>query len=652
MKNDKKYLKKSKNDKPIEINMNIRKKNLSLINSRINRSIINMNSLISKMNNLKDIVLYNQSEQRDLKTIQSLDNSALYFSKHIRNELNESSDLLQAYGLSDMELDYYISHFKKKPKKFLSTHELIKKFKELKTKKNDEFEKVKKDFDLCTSNNIEENKINKKFLHKQKQLRDLFDLKIKFFLGEQRKKIGKREKFEPIIKNVCCFREKEKINHQRRWSHIKSKYYDKYKLSRSYQDEQEIILNKKNKEEKNINESDENKKSKNFELITSNDNRSKSRNELINNNTNFSSIMENNFNSLIKFGKEKPKFTFNQINMSANNKTLKNSLSFNDNNNKSNSNEILKKINKKAINNSKIFYSKINFNKQYFSERPSKYSANLTPKMTLYSSRASSRPISAFSSYINNTTFLKLNNKNNKNYIFPKRYMNEINNIIKISKINTHNFKEQSKELNLENKKLFKKSYSDVFEKDLNFNLNNVIKEFNFNYKIENFKKGYEIKKDIINNKNIILNNADRVKKLLNAKDKKILDGVLKKLLVVDNKIENNSNFSYNEKIIDMRNKNNVFKNISKDTLDLENKLDNQRVLDIFLHEDEDILKWANEIKNLTKLNEEDRRTLIKKQNIFNEIQRNKIRRNRIDMNFIKKQTLSLLKRKNKKNKI
>ena len=101
-----------------------------------------------------------------------------------------------------------------------------------------------------------------------------------------------------------------------------------------------------------------------------------------------------------------------------------------------------------------------------------------------------------------------------------------------------------------------------------------------------------------------------------------------------------------------MRNKNNVFKNISKDTLDLENKLDNQRVLDIFLHEDEDILKWANEIKNLNKLNEEDRRTLIKKQNIFNEIQRNKIRRNRIDMNFIKKQTLSLLKRKNKKNKI
>ena len=645
MKNGKNYLKKSKSYTPIEKNMNIRNKNLSLINSKINHSIIKMNNLISKMNNLKDIVLFNQCDQKDLKSVQSLDNNALYFSKHIRNELNVSSDLLQAYGLSNMELDNYISRFQKKRKKCLSTAELAKKFKESKTKNKEEFEKLKEEFDIGASNNIEESNMNNKFLNRQKQLRDLYDLKMRIFLGDQRKKIGKKEKFETAIKKVDFLREAESIDYQRRWSHVKSKYYNKYKLSRSYQDEQEIILNQKNKENKNINRHDENKKTKNFEFITSS-NKYKSRNELINNNSNPLSMMENNQNSYSKFRKENPKSVFDQTNVSTNIKNSKNSFSFIDNNNPD---EIFKKRKKNRINSSKIYYYKINPSKKYNNCHRLKNSANLTSKMTLYTSRASSRPISAFSSYINNTTFLKLNKNNNKNCKFPKKCMNEINNIIKISNINTKFFKEQSKEMKLKNRKLFKKSYSDIFSQTQNLNLDNIIKEFNFNYKLEDFKNGYEIKADTINNKNIILRNAEKVKKLLNPKGKKILNEVLKELLVVDDKIKYNLNFSYNEKIINMRNKNKKFKMISKNTMKFENKLDKERILDLFLHEDAQILEWGDEIKNLTKLNQEDWKNVIQKQNVFKEIQRANIRRNKIDMNFIRKQTLSLLKKKREK---
>ena len=651
MKNGKKYLIKPKNDIHDEKNMSLRDKNLSFINTRINRSIINLNNLISKMNNLKDIVLFNQCDQKDLKSIRNLDSSALYFSKHIRNELNASSELLKAYGLSNMELDDFISRFQKKTKRCLSTAELAKKFKESKTKKNDEFEKIKEEFNLGASNNIEESNMNNKFLSEEKQSRDLYDLNMRVFLDDQRNKIGKKEKFESVDKKVDFLREAEKINYQNRWSQVKSKYYNKYKLSRTYQDEQEIILNQKCKEEKNINEFDENKKSKNLKLISSNNNNKyKSRNELINNNIHSPIIMKNNLNTYKKLCQKKPKSAFNRSNISTINKCSKNFITFSDNNKNNNSVEIFKKLNKNTINNSKINSSKTNSTKKYFKGRRSKNSTNLTSKITFHSSRASSRPISAFSS-CNNTTFYKLNN-NSKIYKFPKKYINEINNIIKISKLNTKKFKEESKEMKLENKRLFKKSYSDVFAKTSNLNLDNIIKEFNFNYNKEDFRNGYEIKPDTINKKNNILNNADKVKKLLNAKGKKILDEVLKKLLVIENKIEHNLNFSYNEKLINMREENKKFKKIAKDTMKFENELDKQRVFDMFSHEDAQIFEWADEIKILTKLNEEDWKNVMQKQNILKEIQRNKIRRNKIDMNFIKKQTINLLKRKNRKSKV
>jgi len=78
--------------------INIRRKTISLLDSKLKTTFTNLDTLLSKINNVKDIEVFNKYDVNDLKSVKNLDNNALLFSRNIKRELNKSSDLLSAYN--------------------------------------------------------------------------------------------------------------------------------------------------------------------------------------------------------------------------------------------------------------------------------------------------------------------------------------------------------------------------------------------------------------------------------------------------------------------------------------------------------------------------------------------------------------------------
>ena len=649
---------KEKYYKSYEENMNIRKRALSLLDTKIKFSLSNLSDLLDKINNVKDLVVFNKYDMKDLKSMKNLDNNAIYFSKNIKNEIKQSSKLLNAYNLDSIDLDNFLNELEK--------NEVGDKNDEIQTNyksneniknKNDIYNKFKKEFDLSNIGITKNEKIiNSNFLKHESKMRDLYNLKLELFFNEQRKKFGKNKYYEEVKKPPNCLREKDKgVNPL--FSKIKSRYYDIYKLSHSF--EIEKIKDKIVKEKAKIKESIEMSKKKNINQknniqydnkidITNNlskhpeDNESNNKDNILNDIFLFNDYDITKYNgrnnNINKKNLRKPaSANLNKINKS---KYCVESISFNNKNNsqhnintikiKNNNTNLKKSIN--YISNRRSAYKLINskndnsiYNKLFLNSYTTKNNRNKSvisndkSKQTIYSSSISTRPISAFTTINNNKSIYIFRNKRNRNLylnmslnksntsIYQKKsfftnYINEINKIIKYSNYNTNKFKKSSRIL--KNKKLFQKSNNDIFEKSSNLD----IEKINESLKLD------QNRHSDIDDKKLIYNNSKKVKLMLNVKNRKILNTILMELIDKQRRVNGfYYDLSHFEKMKQKFKNIKNYRRLANETMNYEKRLDRESILEIFKQDEEKIMEYVKKMSNKDKYDEEEWKHIILK---------------------------------------
>ena len=670
-----------------ERSLDIRRKSLSILDSKLKFSFTHLNTLLEKINNVKELVVYNKYDTRDLKSLKNLDNNALLFSKNMSEEIKKTSELLDAYNLSPQDLDNFMNELKENSKNRIKIEEIQKLYNIKK-----DYNNLKKEFDLTNFiKNQNDKKMNESFLKSEKKLRDLYNLKLELFLREERKKIGENQYFEIAKKAPICIKEKDKRTSQR-YSTIKSKYFENYKLSKSFEIEEAMREKDILKEEENENNKEnelttKNKKEeKNYFFYYSNNNmiynpnkyiketiKENDKNENENNknyikkntklllNRNNKIIKNNNQNNNIKI-KSKP----TSANINKNNKysNYMNSMTFNtisqvNINTIKNKTNNFKKIKKNRVNSADSYQrtnyiiTKSNYNQIFrnnnFTEKNKRnrpISPLITSKPTFYSSTTSSRPISAFSSIYHNNTFYNLKNNNNKVYInksfiskYKKKsyftnYINEINKIIKYSDYTINNFKKSSNKL--KNKKLFVKSNSEIFERRSLLDLEKVRE----NLKLDKNRHSS------IDDKKLIFNNSKRVKLMLTPKNKNILNTILMELLDKQKRVNNYySDLSHYEKMMLKFERNKKFEKITNEMMNYEKRFDKETILEIFKQDEEKIMEYLKEIKNKEKYDEDEWKHILLKHKNMRIINATKINNMVINGNLHKKHLVSKFKK-------
>ena len=670
-----------------ERSLDIRRKSLSILDSKLKFSFTHLNTLLEKINNVKELVVYNKYDTRDLKSLKNLDNNALLFSKNMSEEIKKTSELLDAYNLSPQDLDNFMNELKENSKNRIKIEEIQKLYNIKK-----DYNNLKKEFDLTNFiKNQNDKKMNESFLKSEKKLRDLYNLKLELFLREERKKIGENQYFEIAKKAPICIKEKDKRTSQR-YSTIKSKYFENYKLSKSFEIEEAMREKDILKEEENENNKEnelttKNKKEeKNYFFYYSNNNmiynpnkyiketiKENDKNENENNknyikkntklllNRNNKIIKNNNQNNNIKI-KSKP----TSANINKNNKysNYMNSMTFNtisqvNINTIKNKTNNFKKIKKNRVNSADSYQrtnyniTKSNYNQIFrnnnFTEKNKRnrpISPLITSKPTFYSSTTSSRPISAFSSIYHNNTFYNLKNNNNKVYInksfiskYKKKsyftnYINEINKIIKYSDYTINNFKKSSNKL--KNKKLFVKSNSEIFERRSLLDLE-IVRE---NLKLDKNRHSS------IDDKKLIFNNSKRVKLMLTPKNKNILNTILMELLDKQKRVNNYySDLSHYEKMMLKFERNKKFEKITNEMMNYEKRFDKETILEIFKQDEEKIMEYLKEIKNKEKYDEDEWKHILLKHKNMRIINATKINNMVINGNLHKKHLVSKFKK-------
>lgn len=653
---------KSLNNESFERNVNIRRKNLQILNSKIDFSLSNMNNLLSKINHVKNLVVFKKYDIKDLKSVRNLDNSALIYSKHIKQEVKNSSKLLYAYNLSSLDLDNFMKELAE-PKKNEKNYENVINFDQ------NEYNRLKKEFDLASGGKTRHDKIlGNIFLKNESKMRDLYNLKLDLFLREQRKKISQNYIYEIVQKVPMCIREKDK-RFNKQYSDIKSKYYDMYKISKSFELEEglkdvEILKEEENKNEelfitknsKIINQKKNYPKyNKDYltynqnnyieESINENDKEENKRNYVKKDtmhlpkttnadNKNFdtdnvnSTSNNNNIRNIINIRKKRKPFSARIVKTNSFNATTPASIatwSTKNNNNKHGIRLKADRVNSSIINQksnydtnnsnyNRVFINNYSYKNKHKLNRP--ISPNITSKQTLYSSTSSSRPISAFSSFNYNNTIFHLNNNNklklnlNQNSSISKykkntdfdKYINELNKIIKYSNYTTNKFKKSSKELG--KKKLFQKSNSQIFERTNFVDIQKIKK----NLKLDRNPHSY------INDRKLILDNSRKVKLMLIEKHKEILNGIVLELLANQNRVHNfYSDYSHYEKVIQKFKRNKKFNKLANETMVLEKKLDKEKVYEMFEQDEDKIMDYLKEINNKHRFDDEEWKHIILK---------------------------------------
>ena len=98
-------------------NLNLRRKSLAILDTKIKTSFSHLNTLLDKINNTKDLVINNKFDIRDVKSLKNLDNNALILSHNFRKEAKNATKLAYGYNLSAFDLDTFIKELRKKKKK-------------------------------------------------------------------------------------------------------------------------------------------------------------------------------------------------------------------------------------------------------------------------------------------------------------------------------------------------------------------------------------------------------------------------------------------------------------------------------------------------------------------------------------------------------
>ena len=616
-----------------EHNVNIRRKSLSILDSKLKYTFTNLNTLLDKINNVKELVVFNKYDTRDLRSLKNLDNSALLFSKNMKEEIKKTSALLYAYNLSSLDLDNFMNHLEKESEKEKNiknnNEEYINDDINIHSNKPKEsYNKVKKEFDLANTGKNKSEKIkNNNYLKNESKMRDLYNLKLELFLKEQKKKMGEQDDYDPDRKAPNCLRDKDKRINQR-YATIKSKYNEMYQLSKSFEIEEGMreisVLNEEEKKE------DENRSKKDKDDFLSFNNKDKDNNiynieENINTNTNNNINNNHHMNkSNLLFNKsidathaystkkrKKPssahtikKNNYNNIQNDNYNPKI---LSFN-NTSQININTIKEKDRnqnnkRKRVNSGSTFRRNNMTSQKNFSTNKSNRQIsphNLTSKQTLYSSTISSRPYSAFSSVNAKTIYHYKNMNNNKTVnrnlnknirrnkkIFLTNYISQINKIIKYSNYTTKLFKKSSNKL--KNKKLFQKSNSQIFERTNHLN-------------IEKLRENLNLKKSAnreIDDKKLIINNSKKVKLMLTSKNRKILNTILVELIDKQRRVNNfYSDLSHYEKMIQKFERNKKYRRFANKSMNLEKRLDRESILEVFKQDEEKIMEYLKEIND------------------------------------------------------
>ena len=594
-------------------NLNLRRKSLAILDTKIKTSFSHLNTLLDKINNTKDLVINNKFDIRDVKSLKNLDNNALILSHNFRKEAKNATKLALGYNLSAFDLDTFIKELRKKKKK-------IEGKKNLKENKKDgekeliidNFENYKNEFNLAHFGKNKHEKIkNNSFLKNQKRMRDLYNLKLELNLIDQKKKIGEKRTFDEVKRAPNCLIDRDKRKNPQ-YQRVKSKYFEMYQLSKSFEIEDELI-------EKNILNEEydtEEEKDNNNDIFLNNDTKSKiphiTKKTIL---KEVNQIKNSNFSNKKLFHKKKKSFSAKNIKCRNfnNSAIIVNSSKNNKNNNSKQSIRLKLKsginINKKNdiitntnndINSHNNLYSKIyknNFiNNRNRNSRSKQLISNLTSKPTLYSSKSSSRPLSSFSSFNNTTyhfnktkvmnkTMTNLNNNLSASKNKFKTYVSEINKILRYSDYTTEKFKKSTNELN--KKKLFIKSTNKIFERKKIVNIDKIIKNLNLDKNPHSF----------INDKKLIYNNSLKVKLMLNLKNREILNTVI--LTLFDEQRRVNKFFidqSLYEKLLKKFERNKVFNLLSNKIINFEKKHDKEQILDMFDKGEENIEEFMKNI--------------------------------------------------------
>ena len=118
--------------------LNLRKKDLSSLDTKIKASLSNLNFLLNKIDRTKDLVLNNNFDKKDIKSLKNLGNNSLILTKNLRKEANKATKLAYGYNLSSRDLDTFLSKLRRKKKYYAKKQKN-------KIDKIEEIEEIKKD---------------------------------------------------------------------------------------------------------------------------------------------------------------------------------------------------------------------------------------------------------------------------------------------------------------------------------------------------------------------------------------------------------------------------------------------------------------------------------------------------------------------------
>ena len=210
-----------------ENKLNIREKLLSTIDYKINGSLFNLNNIFSKLSTCKNTNESTQLVSDDMNSLKFLTHNRQYSNRILKMNKN-ISNLIDAYNLGINDLDSFMIALEKKPKISNSNNE---------EKNNGNISKRKKDIENLDFNiaNIgktkRENKFNNYYLHNEKKLRKINNLKFEILFRDKLKQVYNFDYYNAPQKTPLTIKDTTKIKKLKK---TKSRYFNIYEKSNDY----------------------------------------------------------------------------------------------------------------------------------------------------------------------------------------------------------------------------------------------------------------------------------------------------------------------------------------------------------------------------------------------------------------------------------
>ena len=591
-----------KNNKNNQINNNIKRKNKSPIYdinkkslikdnetnksvpkyySNYDGSIYNINSLLGKMNSLKKL-MYNAS---DLKSMLVMDQYGLKYSNDLRRNINSAKKLLSPHSPKINKYKIFENKDKNNDNN-IKYFQRINEQNNLANNKNDVFLNSSNDFDLTNVININKTKKEiKQIFYNEKKDQKLYYLKTELFLLDQQLKDSLLS--DNKIKNNKTFI-REDIIKDNQYSRIKSKYMDKIKNKRK---KNLIILNKFNTKSLRL---------KHFSKNTINRNKiiKLKLNEEENENRDNSKIEETiKLNKKTKYFKDKinsykaKKIIYNKTftdgiynnrnltkeknNLKTHTTTAPNLTIFNNSIVKNNKNQNLQKISLIQLTNSN--------NSQENTTLNSLNSSAINNDMFHPKYK---NIIKLTKNYRKNNNTFNISNYRNVKKTKKKNLINQINCIIDKSNNIKKYFVNSNDETAKFKKRIFSKHSYD-YNKNKNININKINKYFNFS------------KKEEIDINEIIKQNTNKVKAIMDKKCSKLLDNIINELLFKERRLKKEylGLSSYEKKMLKIKRENDL-KKLNKQHVLKQKEMEKDKILETFITENQEIINLLKENNN------------------------------------------------------